>query len=74
MSGELEPRLLMVPPTFYRVEYEINPWMDRLRPAGRARCSPSGVHRLVSEKPLFRRGETDALGYQSPAWAHRTCE
>jgi len=26
-------RLLMVPPTYYGVEYEINPWMDRGRPA-----------------------------------------
>ena len=25
--------LLMVPPLYYGVEYEINPWMDRARPA-----------------------------------------
>src|ERR1700694_2381854 len=40
---------------------------------GRVRCSPSGEHRLVSENPLYRRGETPARGCQSPAWAHRTC-
>ncbi len=28
-------RLLMVPPRFYGVEYEINPWMSRARPACR---------------------------------------
>jgi len=26
-----EPRILMCPPDFYGIEYEINPWMDRLR-------------------------------------------
>ncbi|MEX2170162.1 MAG: arginine deiminase-related protein [Pirellulales bacterium] len=27
------PRILMCPPTFYGIEYEINPWMNRARPA-----------------------------------------
>ena len=25
------PTILMCPPTFYGIEYEINPWMDRTR-------------------------------------------
>jgi N-dimethylarginine dimethylaminohydrolase len=34
------PRILMCPPDYYGIEYEINPWMDRRRgndPASRAR-------------------------------------
>ncbi len=27
------PRILMCPPEFYGIEYEINPWMDRRRQA-----------------------------------------
>ena len=30
MSGK-QPRILMCPPDFYGIEYEINPWMSRLR-------------------------------------------
>ena len=30
------PRVLMVPPTYYGIEYEINPWMDRRQPADTA--------------------------------------
>ena len=31
-----EPRILMCPPDFYGIEYEINAWMHRERPADRA--------------------------------------
>jgi N-dimethylarginine dimethylaminohydrolase len=31
VKDELMPRLLMCPPTYYGIEYEINPWMSRLR-------------------------------------------
>ncbi len=30
------PRILMCPPDFYGIEYEINPWMDRRQPADHA--------------------------------------
>ncbi len=30
-----QPRILMCPPDFYDIEYEINPWMSRLRGAAR---------------------------------------
>ncbi len=30
-----EPRILMCPPDYYGIEYEINPWMSRLRGAAR---------------------------------------
>lgn len=29
------PRILMCPPTHFGIEYEINPWMNRFRPANR---------------------------------------
>jgi N-dimethylarginine dimethylaminohydrolase len=30
-----QPRILMCPPDYYGIEYEINPWMNRARPADR---------------------------------------
>lgn len=33
-----EPVLLMCPPDYYGVEYEINPWMDRNRPVDQAKA------------------------------------
>ena len=33
------PRILMCPPDFYGIEYEINPWMNRSRTAA-IRSSP----------------------------------
>ncbi|QGJ70109.1 N-Dimethylarginine dimethylaminohydrolase [Planctomycetales bacterium 10988] len=33
-----EPRILMCPPDFYGIEYEINPWMDRRRQADRLKA------------------------------------
>ena len=31
MSGNEQPRILMCPPDFYGIEYEINPWMSKSR-------------------------------------------
>jgi N-dimethylarginine dimethylaminohydrolase len=33
-----KPRILMCPPDFYGIEYEINPWMNRARPADHERA------------------------------------
>ncbi|HEX3315368.1 MAG TPA: hypothetical protein VHR72_10780, partial [Gemmataceae bacterium] len=33
MRPKREPRILMCPPDFYGIEYEINPWMSRARGA-----------------------------------------
>ncbi|HEV3021403.1 MAG TPA: arginine deiminase-related protein [Pirellulales bacterium] len=33
MSAGTEPRILMCPPDYYGIEYEINPWMSRSRPS-----------------------------------------
>ena len=32
---ESKPHILMCPPEFYGIEYEINPWMSRSRQADR---------------------------------------
>ncbi len=55
--GEAEPRkaearVLMVPPTYYGIEYEINPWMSRSRPASVecAREQWQGLHRVLTEQ------------------------
>jgi N-dimethylarginine dimethylaminohydrolase len=44
-------RLLMVPPDYYTVVYEINPWMSRARPAAQpvARAQWQGLHRILTE-------------------------
>jgi N-dimethylarginine dimethylaminohydrolase len=41
-----EPRILMCPPDYYGIEYEINPWMSRLRGAApdRARSQWQALH------------------------------
>lgn len=46
------PRLLMAPPDFYGIEYEINPWMSRSRPASRttARRQWRGLRRILTEQ------------------------
>src|ERR1700722_15048386 len=31
IGGAMQPRILMCPPTYYGIEYEINPWMSRSR-------------------------------------------
>lgn len=43
------PRLLMCPPTYYRIEYEINPWMSRLRgaEAATARAQWDNLHQTL---------------------------
>ena len=33
-----QPHILMCPPDFYRIQYEINPWMDRQKPVDQARA------------------------------------
>ncbi len=46
------PRILMCPPTYYNIEYEINPWMSRLRSAHAeiARAQWENLHRTLVEK------------------------
>src|SRR5262245_23337774 len=41
-----QPRILMCPPDYYDIEYEINPWMSRLRGAARdkARSQWQALH------------------------------
>ncbi|HJT75648.1 MAG TPA: amidinotransferase, partial [Gemmataceae bacterium] len=34
-----QPRILMCPPDYYGIEYEINPWMSRSRGAARDRAA-----------------------------------
>ncbi len=48
------PSFLMCPPDYYRVEYEINPWMDRRR--------PSDPRRSKEQWDLLRHALTDELG------------
>ena len=36
------PRILMCPPDFYGIEYEINPWMSRARGSSPERARSSG--------------------------------
>ncbi len=45
-------RLLMVAPTFYGVEYEINPWMSRANPASREAAQEQweGLYRTLCEE------------------------
>jgi N-dimethylarginine dimethylaminohydrolase len=45
-------RLLMVPPTYYGIEYEINPWMKRSRPAipAEARRQWEGLYRVLTTR------------------------
>lgn len=45
------PHILMCPPDFYGIEYEINPWMDRTRQADRelARVQWQGLHDILVE-------------------------
>ena len=38
-----QPRILMCPPDFYGIEYEINPWMSRSRGSSPERAAPNGV-------------------------------
>lgn len=38
MAGSRKPRVLMCPPDYYGIEYEINPWMSRSRGAETARA------------------------------------
>ncbi|MDP6467463.1 MAG: hypothetical protein QF918_06975, partial [Pirellulaceae bacterium] len=33
---KVQPHILMCPPTFFGIEYEINPWMSRARQADQA--------------------------------------
>src|SRR5205823_6542554 len=44
--GEKHPRILMCPPDFYGIEYEINPWMSRSRGSSpeRARAQWQALH------------------------------
>jgi N-dimethylarginine dimethylaminohydrolase len=39
MSGRTLPSFFMCPPDYYGIEYEINPWMDRRRPADPLRAA-----------------------------------
>jgi N-dimethylarginine dimethylaminohydrolase len=45
-------QLLMCPPTYYGIEYEINPWMKRSRQSDAALASQqwAGLHHLLIEK------------------------
>ncbi|MFW6124880.1 MAG: hypothetical protein ACOC46_01920, partial [Pirellulales bacterium] len=45
------PRILMCPPDYYGIEYEINPWMSRSRNADRARARRQwqALHDLLEE-------------------------
>jgi N-dimethylarginine dimethylaminohydrolase len=45
------PHILMCPPDFYGIEYEINPWMDRTKQADRelARVEWQGLHDILKE-------------------------
>lgn len=45
-----EPHILMCPPTYFGVEYEINPWMDRRREVDQDRAVSqwSGLRHLLS--------------------------
>jgi N-dimethylarginine dimethylaminohydrolase len=45
-------QILMCPPTFYGIEYEINPWMSRSRPSNRplAEKQWSGLHKMLKNK------------------------
>src|SRR2546423_1054932 len=42
-----QPRILMCPPDYYGIEYEINPWMSRQRGATPERARAQVLHRLV---------------------------
>jgi len=45
----MSPQILMCPPEYYGIEYEINPWMSRSRPADRALAMQQwrGLHDLL---------------------------
>lgn len=45
------PQILMCPPDYYGIEYEINPWMDRTKQADRevARIQWQGLHDILKE-------------------------
>ncbi len=38
-----QPRILMCPPDYYGIEYEINPWMSRSRGSSLERARASGA-------------------------------
>lgn len=46
-----DPHILMCPPQFYGIEYEINPWMSRARPADNTRASEQweGLCKILRE-------------------------
>lgn len=46
------PRFLMCPPTYYNIEYEINPWMSRLKVAepGLATAQWNNLHTILTER------------------------
>ncbi len=45
-------RLLMCPPAYYGIEYEINPWMSRSRPSNRQRAEKqwNGLHHVLKNR------------------------
>ncbi len=46
----MTPRILMCPPDHYGIEYEINPWMNRQRPADpRQRGADRGSRRTDTD-------------------------
>lgn len=51
MQAMTPPHILMCPPDYYGIEYEINPWMDRRRECDHALAVAEwqGLHRILKE-------------------------
>ena len=44
MQPESSPRILMCPPDYFRIEYEINPWMNVQQGSDAVRRESNGMH------------------------------
>ncbi|MGE3809664.1 MAG: dimethylarginine dimethylaminohydrolase family protein [Gemmataceae bacterium] len=59
-AGRAGPRILMCPPDFYGIEYEINPWMSRQKQADHAQAVTqwtqlcAALHAAGAETPLLQ--------------------
>ena len=66
------PHILMCPPDYYGIEYEINPWMNR-RTAGRPRAGDGAMESAARTDRRSRRGSRRALlrSKGCPTWCLR---
>ena len=63
-----KPMLMMCPPDYYGIEYEINPWMDCQHPANNI-LVPAGDDPAAGQRPNIRHrrvgGSLDEVGHCS---------